>query len=1642
MRFHKIFISFTFLIFSYTAFPQVFHGTQAREYIQNSHLVWIQEETGKIRSIDFEPGKTFDAAQAGENLSSLLNLPEENVFTFKKDIKDQLGIFHSRYQQYFMGIPVEGAFYIVHSRDNNLIGANGEYFEVMDLNINPGITAMRAFELATAHVGASKYYWEFDKNYIPVPELVILPVDQKSHLAYKLDIYSAEPLFRKFVYVDAHSGDILKTIDRIHNDFQPGTAVTKYEGTREIITESTDENYRLIDNVQGTAIVTYNMQHLTNYTMAVHYTDPDNYWDETSDQEDAATNAHFAAEKTFDYFYYTYGRNSFDDEGGALISYVNFGTNYMNAFWNGNVFTFGSGDNYNYSAFTSVEVVAHEITHAVTQHSAGLEYAYESGALNESFSDIFGVSVDYYVDPVSFNYILGEEFALLGNPFRNMADPKEYGDPDTYEGEYWVSGSNDNGGVHTNNGVQNYWFYLLAEGGEGINDLGNNYHIESIGIEKAAAIAYRNLTVYLTPYSQFEDARFFSIQSAIDLFGPCSEEVIAVTNAWHAVGVGEAFTQEVQADFFASRNYSCTVNAAVEFFNTSNNASAFLWDFGDGNTSTDTNPTHTYTSSGDYTVKLVAQGINYCIGTDSIAKADIIRITNGVLLVEALCQPSGSYPDQFGISNFQLNSINNSSGLSVKEGFYLDYTCEHATYLIAGHEYPVNVQSGPQQRENVYVWIDLDNNGDFSSGELIFKSINNLQHHSGFVIIPEPDVYNVPLRLRLASDHASYPVTSACGTLHFGQYEDYTVFIQPNTEAPVADFQLSDSIVSTGEIIELSDRSLNLPQTWLWQVSGGVPGDSEEQNPEVLFDTLGEYDISLKVSNSYGTDSTFRTNAVEVLPGFVTGTVSSSNSKAGILYDTGGPEGSYQNGEDLDFLIQPECAKAITISFLSVSIEESYDNLYIYDGVDETGELLLTVTGNTIPDAVTAYSGSMYIRFVSDGIINREGFKAVWRAEVPANIAVQADFSISDLNPAFYSEVQFTDLSQGNPLEWFWNFGDGNVSYEQHPSHRFSQSGQVNVSLYTSNCFRSDTITNEFTMQAMPEMDIADTMFSESLLQGEITENALIITNRSNSGDLLYEISVHERLTSKILEKSELYESDEYFTKENNQPVKTQDLLVTQSYKGYQVVIPYSSADLEWVMNRFITGYDQLTDLIPEVYEFDGGIDGYLIEEGGNDMYDGGNYLSTDLYSGIMYHDNEVTDNQAFGSSGRYFTSKQPGLFLMAADMDHVSTFSIAGNLGADGHGTVDGSVITVHQGLQTYTGFVKRVSGAGDASVNHLIIVPNANHETGHTFNTNSNFDDHTVLNLEQSDRIYYLLFSTLNGSYIPDSVIASLMETFIQLITPECNWLVADKDSGTAGTLSSVTISLLADAENLQEGFYSADIYIRSNDTLNKEFIIPYNLTVYGILSPELEVADSIFLTIKTNEIKDYELTIGNDGGGIQLEYSIEIQKGTFNEEWLEITANAEGVIEAGSSMVSMLQVDAENLGAGKYTTTLTINSNDPNRSTKQIAIVLLVLDTQISVHDNVPKDEDTPLSNIIKVYPNPVTDFLNIDLSSMEYRNVEISIVNTAGMFISSTQYDLDNEFGTISFTIADLKPGMYLLRVVGNGNTIHSIRFVKE
>jgi Zn-dependent metalloprotease len=534
-----------FILFSGILFAQerVFKGYHASNFIKNAEEVRFRKGENEPSFIELRSGVSL------KDFKNKMKLPGSLDLVKDKNIKDKLGQKHLKVQQYYRDIKVAGGQYIFHYDGNFVKSANGKLIKNINVSVVPSISESKALAFALKSVNGKSYMWEKPgmkdfalktegKSYKPRAELFISAknYDYKNgaDLVYRFDIYVEKPLGRYIVEIDAHSGEVINKFNRIHAINHSGTGETQYDGNVNINMDFDGTNYVLRDVTRGNGIHTFDMKNGTDYSQAVEFGEIDDHIDQENNR--AGVSAHYGAAMTYDYYKSHFGRNSFDGNGAEIKSYVHFDRNYVNAFWNGSVMTYGDGDGISYGPLVDIDIVGHEITHAVTQHSANLIYSNESGALNESFSDIFGELIEYH--GTGFNdWLMGDDMDLNGDGFRTMWNPNADGDPDTYNGDNWYTGNGDNGGVHINSGVQNYWFYLLVEGGSGVNDLGYSFDVTGIGRDDAGAIAYRNLTVYLTETSQYVDARSGAIQSAIDLFGENSKQHISTIEAWNAVGV-------------------------------------------------------------------------------------------------------------------------------------------------------------------------------------------------------------------------------------------------------------------------------------------------------------------------------------------------------------------------------------------------------------------------------------------------------------------------------------------------------------------------------------------------------------------------------------------------------------------------------------------------------------------------------------------------------------------------------------------------------------------------------------------------------------------------------------------------------------------------------------------------------------------------------------------------------------------------------------------------------------------------------------------------------------------------------------------------------------------------------------------------
>lgn len=1085
---------------------QLFSGKQSNSIAEGTQKVKVDEKTGFIEYFELSPSSLKSGAVVdGAVLKQKIGLPANYNLQIAGEHADAQGEKHKKYQLYFNDIPVEGMGYSVHFKNGKAASANGKVIKADAAASNPAISDAQAIKKAISLFNSKHFIWDNEPALYPQAILLYVPSDSVLTLCYKIDVYALQPLQREYVYIDALSGEVVKRISRIHHANYQGTAETQYSGTVEITTSLAPQGYILNEHSRGNGIFTYSLNHSQYYTDATEILDDDNHWDSLNDR--VAYDAHYGAQKTYDYYFNKFGRNSIDDNGFALKSYVHYGHLYDNAFWDGDRMTYGDGDGHAVGAFASLDIVGHEITHGLTSLTAQLEYQNESGALNESFSDIFGLAIDFYANPSTANYLVGEQIYLDGTSYmRNMGDPKSVFQPNTYKGDFWKFGYPDHGGVHTNSMVQNYWFYLLCEGGSGVNDKGNSYMVEAIGMEAAEAIAYRNLTVYLSRYSNYNDARFYAIQSAIDLYGPCSNEVIQVTNAWYAVGVGLPFDNAVTAAFVAGQTSYCGTSAIVELQSIGTHAQTHTWYLNGEAFSTAQNPTLTLPYPGQYDIKLAVSGTSGCNISDVSEIKNFISVSDQGTPIQATHTPSSINKGSGGIYSFQLNQIDHRSR-GADEG-YADFTCAHQTILTEGKKYKLAIRTGPDFKEAVGVWLDINNDGLFSgASEKIFTS-KATTYHNAEIKIPAGQIFDAPLRLRVGSDRYDYETSlDAQNSSQYGQYEDYTVLLQRNSDAPLALFTLSDTIAFTNGTITYMDISENIAATRSWHFEGGQPEYSSEPNPTVTYPTDGKYNVELTVSNAFG--SATSTKKIRVATNFMLGVHTQSKSPSGYIYDSGGGTGNYINNSNHQFLIEPICAKEVSLTIEAFETESCCDGLKIYDGKNEDAPVLASLKGLLdVPMVIKATSGSMLLVFSSDATVSSEGFRARWNTVFfDAAAQVKADFTIEDESLPVSFDLQFTDNSLPKPSIWNWDFGNGNTSNQQHPLYSYTNPGSYVVQLAVDNCVSKDTLKKEIVISGAPQLSVSTDTIIINLLSGQQVDSFIHIDNLNNgllayAGDL------------------------------------------------------------------------------------------------------------------------------------------------------------------------------------------------------------------------------------------------------------------------------------------------------------------------------------------------------------------------------------------------------------------------------------------------------------------------------------------------------------------------------------------------------------
>lgn len=372
-------------------------------------------------------------------LKNLLKAKDKDNFRLFKSEKDDEGKLHETFQQFFNGIEVNRVNYKIHYANGNIETVNGEYADISLPTTIPALTEQAALEKALSYINAEKYKWEDaaseqfikennnDKNatYFPKGELVIckdiLKTGKLWALAWKFSISALEPNTEQYVFVDALQGQIINYESMITDAI--GTAQTRYSGSRNILSDSFTGGFRLRELLNTVSIQTLNTQRGTNYATAVDFVDNDNNWTSAehanTNRDQAALDAHWAAERVLDYWRTVHNRNSIDGNGLRVISYVHYLNNWNNAQWDGTnkVMRYGDGST---SPLTALDICAHEFGHGIDQYTANLTYQGESGALDEGFADIWGAVIENWADPYKQHWLIGE---AVGAPLRSMNNP-------------------------------------------------------------------------------------------------------------------------------------------------------------------------------------------------------------------------------------------------------------------------------------------------------------------------------------------------------------------------------------------------------------------------------------------------------------------------------------------------------------------------------------------------------------------------------------------------------------------------------------------------------------------------------------------------------------------------------------------------------------------------------------------------------------------------------------------------------------------------------------------------------------------------------------------------------------------------------------------------------------------------------------------------------------------------------------------------------------------------------------------------------------------------------------------------------------------------------------------------------------------
>jgi len=596
------------------------------------------------------------------------------------------------------------------------------------------------------------------------------------------------------------------------------------------------------------------------------------------------------------------------------------------------------------------------------------------------------------------------------------------------------------------------------------------------GLVTIPATGQTNATLRMRVASNFQNAGQINACGNIQLGQAEDYGIIVLAN-----------TVKPKAIFAADKSTTCT--GIVQFTDSSENLpSTFLWEFGDGGTSTEMSPVHAYSTTGFFTVKLFASNE---FGIDSMVKQNYIHVTQTTGMVQAVCLPPvNSTCCQYGIEKVVFAGIDQTSG-GASEG-HRDFTCATIGSAPIGTAQNITIVNSGTNNENVGVWIDWNNDGDFTSNESVFSSTGAISH-GGTINIPGNAPAGLGLRMRVVSDFSNQPLTGPCAALEFGQAEDYQIILQGNNLPPIGLFSANELVTCSGSIT-FSDTSFNAPTTWKWYFGDG--DSSSIRNPDHLYANPGTYTVKLIVGNANGADTITKINYVTVVDNknlkaapCTPQTINIINNQGvGILSVVFNSINRQSATAPAETYVDASCTnrtgliigQTYPISVLTnTNFPESCRAWIDWNNngqFEDPSERILTGANSqshsavvTIP--VTAViDTALRMRVISDfggggpgANILPCGNPAFGQCEdyavlVIANSAPPQVHLSSLSKTSCNGFIQFRDSSDFIPTSWLWNFGDGQTSIQKNPLHQYSALGSFTVKLKVTNAFGSDSV--------------------------------------------------------------------------------------------------------------------------------------------------------------------------------------------------------------------------------------------------------------------------------------------------------------------------------------------------------------------------------------------------------------------------------------------------------------------------------------------------------------------------------------------------------------------------------------------------------